>query len=498
MAAKTELKIAWAPQEGPQLEAILATWCEEIFFGGARGGGKSDWLLGDYAQGIEEFGENWKGILFRKTYKELDEIVSRSKQIYPKLGGVFKKGEFTWHFPNGATLKLRHLENEDDADLYQGHQYTWIGWDELPNWGTDRAYLKLKACLRNGSAFIPVKRIRSTGNPGGAGHGWVKERFIDPAPEGYLPIDEVLYVNNISGAISYDEIEGFEKQTSSRMFIPSRVQDNQILLKNDPFYISRLAQTGGAALVRAWLMGDWDAIDGAYFDGYSKQKHVLPSFVIPAHWYRIRAFDWGYSKPFCVLWGAVSDGALIDIGGKKVYIPKDAIVIYREYYGTNGKANQGLKLDAREIGKETRRLQTEWSEKMSDQVADPAIFDVSSGESIAEQLDSQGVSYRPADNKRVNGWQQIRGRLYGAEGLPMLYITENCKNLTRTLPLMQYDKTKPEDLDTALEDHAPDTLRYLCMARTIVIELPKIEDMVKKWWENFNPSTRRKLKNKIN
>lgn len=487
-------QVAWRPQQGPQLEAIMATWCEELFFGGARGGGKSDYLLGDYAQDIDNYGENWKGIIFRKTYKELEELVSRSKQIYSKLGGVWKKADFTWIFPNGADLKMRHLEREEDAEKYQGHQYTWIAFDELSNWPDMRAYLMLKACLRNGNIPIPVKRMRSTGNPGGAGHSWVKARFIENNPFGFEPIDEILFVNNKTGAISSEYIEGYERQVSSRMFIPSRIQDNQILLQNDPTYIARLAQTGGEALVRAWLLGDWDAIEGAYFDTFNKDKHILPNFLIPAHWYKIRAFDWGYSRPFCTLWGAVSDGDLLNIGGKQISLPRGAIIIYREYYGCSGKANEGLKLDAREVARVTKRLQEEMGEKMNDQVADPAIFDVSTGQSISEQMDECGVSYRPADNKRLNGWQQIRGRLYGVDGRPMLYITENCKNLLRTLPLMQYDKTKPEDLDTDLEDHAVDTLRYLCMARPITIELPKTEDLIKEWWANFNPAKRREIR----
>jgi hypothetical protein len=497
MAAKTnEIKIAWRPQRGPQLEAMLASWCEELFFGGARGGGKSDFLLGDFAQDIDHYGENWKGILFRKSYKELDDIVARSKQIYPQLGGIFKKGEFTWIFPNGATLKLRHLEREEDAEKYQGHQYGWIGFDELPNWPTADAYLKLKACLRNGAVPIPVKRMRSTGNPGGVGHGWVKDRFIDPCPSGYKPIDQILYVKG--GAISKEYIDGYTMQVSTRMFIPSKIQDNQILLSNDPLYISRLAQTGSEALVKAWLSGDWDAIEGAYFDRFDRKKHILPSFVVPAHWYKIRAFDWGYSRPFCVLWGAVSDGSLLDIGGQKIAIPKDAIVIYREFYGTTGKPNEGIKMEASEIAIKTREMQAEWFEKMSDQVADPAIFDVSSGPSIAEQMEKQKVSYRPADNKRVNGWQQVRGRLLGRDKRPMLYITDNCHNLLRTLPIMQYDKTKPEDLDTALEDHAVDTLRYLLMARPITIEIESVSDFVEQWWKDFNPKKRRELKEKEN
>lgn len=492
MAVKArEVKIAWRPQPGPQLDAILATWCEELFFGGARGGGKSDFLLGDFAQDIEEYGEHWKGILFRKSYKELDEIVSRSKQIYPKLGGVFKKGEYTWVFPNGANLKLRHLEREEDVELYQGHQYAWIGLDELPNWPTPDAYLKLKACLRNGSIPIPTKRMRSTGNPGGAGHSWVKNRFIDPFPRGFTPIDETFWVKN--GAVSREYIAEYEPQTSSRMFIPSKIQDNAILLKNDPFYISRLAQTGSIALVKAWLEGNWDAIEGAYFDLFNKEIHIIDEFLIPNDWFKIRAFDWGYSKPFCVLWGAISDGSIVNIGDRQIVYPRGSIIIYREYYGWTGKANEGLKITAEEIAANVRELQL--GEQMGDQVADPAIFDVSSGESIADQMSKKGIFWRPADNKRVSGWQQVRARLFGQDGKPLLYFFPSCKSTLRTLPIMQYDKRKPEDLDSDLEDHPSDTLRYLCMSRPVIVDIPKDAlNIAEQWWKDFNPYSARKKK----
>lgn len=492
------MEYSWRPQKGTQLKAITATWCEEMFFGGARGGGKSDFLLGDFAQDVNVYQNHWHGILFRKIYKELEELIKRSHQIFLPMGAIFKVQEKKWIFPNGATLRLANLEKDSDADSYQGHQYTWIGFDELPNWHDDGPYNKLKACLRS-AAPVPHKRIRSSGNPGGVGQDWVKKKFIDPCPQGFTPLKDIKYINVDTGSqIELEEVDetivrdpSWKKIEATRMFIPSRLQDNKILMENDPFYIAKLAQAGGKELVKAWLAGDWDAIEGAYFDGFDKAKHVIDDFIIPIHWTRIRAFDWGYSAPFCVLWGAVSDGTLINTGTGTLFFPKGSIVIYREYYGTTGKPNEGIKINADEIAREVKTMQA--GEEINDQVADPSIFSVENGTSINEDFNKEGIFWRPADNKRVAGWQQIRSRLKGIDNKPLLFIMTSCKSLIRTLPIMQYDKTKPEDLDTKLEDHALDTLRYLCMSRPLTTELPaQLPQIAEQWWKDFNPHNMRK------
>ena len=492
------MNYSWRPQAGTQTKAITATWCEEVFFGGARGGGKSDYLLGDFGQDVSIYKANWHGILFRKLYKELDELIKRSHQIFLPMGAVFKVQEKKWIFPNGATLRLAAMEREDDADKYQGHQFTWIGFDELPNWHTDTGYNKLKACLR--SAFnIPHKRIRASGNPGGAGQSWVKKKFIDPCPEGFTPLRDIKYINiNTGTQLVLNDVDesivadpAWKRIEAVRMFIPSRLQDNKILMDNDPFYIAKLAQAGGKELVKAWLAGDWDAIEGAYFDTFDKTLHVVEHFEIPNGWHKVRAFDWGYSAPFCVLWGAVSDGSLIEVDGIPTSFPRGAIIIYREYYGTTGKPNEGIKINADEIARECVKMQQ--GETIQDQVADPAIFDVSVGVSINEQMNKEGIFWRGADNKRVAGWQQIRSRLKGIDNKPLLFIMSNCKNLIRTMPVMQYDKTKPEDLDTKLEDHALDTLRYLCMSRPLTVELPMaLPEIAEQWYKDFTPHNVRK------
>lgn len=446
----------WVPQLGPQLIAIDSSeFVDEVLYGGARGGGKSDFLLGDFGMDVGiGHGENWRGILFRRTYGELEELIARSKSVYYDWfpGSVYKEGAHTWHFPWGETLRMRYLEKDADADRYQGHQYPWIGWDELGQWATLYAYNKLKACLRS-AHNIPNKRIRSSANPGGPGHQVVKAEFISAAPPLTMVTDDATEM--------------------TRMYIPARVQDNQILLRSDPKYVNRLRGVGSEALVRAWLEGDWDAVEGAYFDCWSNEMVIKP-FTIPEHWTRIRSFDWGSARPFSIGWTAVASE---DYLGPSGVVPKNALVRYREWYGVKhdrtGKVspNEGLKMKNPEIaqGILEREMQDDHVNKVfgacHDAVADPSIFKEEGGPSIAEQMFNEGVSWRKADNARISGWQQMRTRMIGEGKRPMLYIFDTCVDSIRTIPVLQHDEVKPEDLDTDGEDHAADEMRYSCMAR---------------------------------
>jgi Terminase large subunit, T4likevirus-type, N-terminal len=442
----------WEPQEGPQALAIGAPFVGELLFGGARGGGKSDFLLGDFAQDIH-IGVTWRGIIFRKSFPELEELILRAKEIYYPMGAQYKVADKTFVFPSGATLKFRFIENEGDADLYQGHQYGWIGWDELGNWPNLNAYKKLKACLRSAHP-IKNKRIRASANPGGIGHHSVRNYFIDPAPLG------LELINNVDD----------DGTVTTRMFIPSRVYDNKLLLLNDPTYISRLREIGSPELVRAWLEGDWNVITGAYFPEFSTSKHVLEPFEIPKHWMRFRSMDWGSSKPFSVHWHAVSDGFFTPSG---MFIPSGAIVTYREWYGcVVGKVNEGVKMNARQVG--IGIADREKNETISYGVIDPSAFKWDGGPSHAERMAEVGAYFRKADNNRIGGWDTVRDRLCGEDGdpdvaygvgTPMWYVFKQCTHLIRTLPALQHDLNNPEDCDTAGEDHAPDDLRYGLMSR---------------------------------
>lgn len=442
----------WSPQPGPQTHAIEAKFIPELLFGGARGGGKSDYLLGDYLQSAH-LGAAWRGVLFRQSYPELEELIERSQTMVPQCAPTAEwfKQEKTWRLSNGATLRMRSLEQPEDASHYQGHSYSWIGFDELAAWKDDRAYRMLMACLRSAES-VPNKRIRASANPGGPGHSWVKARFIDPAPHGYEAIEDAD-----TGIV--------------RMFIPSRLTDNLILMQRDPTYVDRLRGVGSPELVRAWLEGDWNAVVGSYFPEFGVQ-HVVRPFPIPAGWLRFRAMDWGSARPFCVQWLAVSDG---------IYpgIPTGALVVFREWYGASAP-NTGLRLTADQVADGIRERELA-DEPVAYSVADPAIFTQDGGPSIGERMAQRGVRFRPADNRRVKalgasgGWDAVRQRLIGEDGSPMLYIFNTCRDLIRTLPAMQHDPARPEDVDTRGEDHAADCLRYACMSRPWIAAPPEIE-----------------------
>lgn len=426
----------WKPQLGPQQIAIEADWCDELFFGGARGGGKSDFLLGDYLEDID-LGQSWRGIMFRKTYNELEELQIRAREIFPDYGGQYKSATSAeypfsncWYFPGGATLKMRYLEHERDADGYQGHQYTWIGFDELTNHATPYGYDKLKACLRNPRGIHG--RIRSGGNPGGKGHIWVKARFIDNAPP-YTPYDD-------------------PKTGLTRMFIPSRITDNKYL-KDNKQYISLLKATGSVELVKAWLEGDWDVVAGAFFDCWQRDKHVIKPFTIPQDWVRFRSFDWGSAKPHSVGWWAIADGT-------NDY-PRGALIRYREWYGCT-EPNVGLKLTAESVAEGI--IQRDRGDKFAYSVADPSCWKVDGGPSIAERMLKANVLWRRADNQRINGWDAMRQRFMGDDA-PMIYCFDTCVDSIRTIPLLQHDENHAEDIDTDMEDHAADDWRYACMSR---------------------------------
>lgn len=442
----------WRAQPGPQLTAIRHDTVTELLYGGAVFGGKSDFLLGDFAQDVPRpYGKYWHGILFRKTYPQLEDLISRSKEIYPGWfpGVAWHKTEKTWAWPNGATLKMRFLESDDDWLEYWGHAYTWIGWDEIATWANSTPYLRMKARLRCAQFSIPNMRIRASANPGGPGHQWVKAYWkIDLFPQGGFVFDP--------GDGSY----------TSRVFIKSRLTDNRIGMANDPGYAARLEGTGSPQLVRALKDGDWNVIAGAYFPEFNPDRHVVEPVELPKHWARIRAMDWGSAKPFCVLWFAVSDGTLPQF-------PRGALVVYREWYGWNGEPNVGCRKTAPEVGNGIRELERD--ERMADEVLDPAAFSRDGGPSIAERMD---LGFRHADNARVGrlgamgGWDQVRERLKGDGERPMVYFFSTCIHVIRTLPALQHDKHRAEDVDSDGEDHAPDALRYGCMSRPLVKDAP--------------------------
>lgn len=443
--ADDSVEVIWEAQPGPQT-ALISCPVFEVFFGGARGGGKTDGVLGDFLEHADTYGKDAIGLMIRRQRTELVETIERSKAIYTPLGWTYHEQDKMWRAPNGARLRFAYLERDSDAEGYQGHSYTRLYFEEIGNFPSDRPILKLMATLRSG-AGVPVG-FRATGNPGGPGHQWVRARYIDPAPLGFQLIK--------------DAVSGLE-----RVYIPSRVHDNKFLGES---YVNQLKASGSKELVKAWLEGDWSVIEGAFFDCWDSSQHVIRPFEIPDDWLRFRAADWGSAKPFSVGWWAVvGDDTPIQHDHSEMVLPRGAIVRYREWYGKSAP-NTGLKLTAEEVALGILSKEQP-GEKITYGVIDPAAFAVDGGPSIAERMAKVGVSFRRADNKRVaqmgalGGWDQMRQRMKGDGERPMIYTFSTCVDSIRTIPALQHDQDKPEDLDTDGEDHAADEWRYACMSR---------------------------------
>lgn len=472
--------LVWAPQPGPQT-ALLECPIQDVFYGGARGGGKSDGLLGDFMAHAHRHGKYARGVIFRRTYPELEEVERRAGDILPRLGWRRNVTRRTWTAPNGARLALRYLDNDNDADGYLGHEYSWLGFDELVNWPSSVPFDKLLGTLRSPHG-VPCVR-RSTGNPGGIGHNWVKARYIDPSPP-FVPFT------------------GTDGQR--RVFIPARVEDNRILLDADPDYVHRLEASGPSWLVDAWLHGKWDIVAGGMFDDvFKREVHVLKPFAIPSSWRIDRSFDWGSARPFSVGWWAESDGTQAPNG--KTY-PRGSVFRIAEWYGWNGKANEGARMAPADIARGILEFEREDAgglgfrdkqgrTRVQNGPADSSIFAADYGASIADDMARVGVHWEKADKQpgsRCNGWEKVRGMLRAAlvghvrpEGpaRPIytpadaleatrrapedagLYVFDTCVHWLRTVPTLPRDPRKLEDVDTDAEDHAGDESRYRLMRR---------------------------------
>jgi hypothetical protein len=446
--AKPLANVLWQPNPGPQT-AMVTCPVFELFFGGARGGGKTEASIGDWLLHAEEYGENASGIFFRRTLIQLDDVIKRTRRMFVKVGAKYNTQSKTWIFPNGAQLKFRYLEKDTDAEEYQGHEYTRVYVEEVTNFPSPTPIMLLLGTVRSGHGVHCGMRL--TGNPGGPGHAWVKRRYIDPAPKGYKIIKEAIKLPD--GYVS--PVANMEME---RVFIPSQLKDNPKLMENDPAYIGRLANTGSAQLVKAWLTGDWDIAVGAYFTQFDSRKHVLPERIVPyiPPWCaRFTSMDWGYSKPFSLGWYAISDGSF--------GLPRGALIKYREWYGTNGRANEGLKLTATQVAEGIKIREVK--DKIAYRTADPAIFQRDNGPSIGEHFAIADVHWSRADNRRLSGWNQVRQSLVGEGGIPMLYIVDCCPQTIEQFQSVPADTDNLDDVDTTSEDHAMDETRYAVMSR---------------------------------
>lgn len=451
---RKQKKIIWNPQ--PKQIEFMQRPEYEVFYGGAAGGGKSDSLLIEALRQVHI--PHYRGLIIRKTYPQLSELIDRSYELYTQAfrKAKYNGSEHVWKFPSGAKIYFGSLHHTKDRLQYQGKRYDFIGFDELTHFTWDE-YSYLFSRNRPSGEGTRVY-MRATGNPGGIGHGWVKSRFITAAP----PKTRIWEEYDID-APNGEKI----KMKRDRIFIPSSVFDNPALLRNNPEYLASLAMMNEAEK-KALLYGDWDCFSGQVFSewrddpkGYETRRwsHVIKPFQIPDHWKVVRGFDFGFSKPFSVGWYAVDEKG----------------VLYRivEYYGCTGVPNEGIRINPKEIAAGIREMEQTHpllKGKKIHGVADPSIFEKSRGESIADQMEDfpYFIAWDKGDNTRLAGKMQFHYRLaFDDEGRSMFYCFNTCKHFLRTIPNLVYDETKVEDIDTDGEDHIYDECRYVFMQRPI-------------------------------
>ena len=459
----------WKPYPGSQSNFLQCpVW--ECLLHGNRGGGKTDVLLMDYLQDVGiGLGPDWRGLMLREATTELEDVIAKTKKWVPQIfpSAKFNNSKKVWTFERGETLKLSYARTLDDYWQYHGHEYPWIGWEELTNWPFSDLYLKLMSCNRSSNKNVPTK-YRATCNPSGPGNGWVKERFID---------------TGIPGSIFTN------KEGQKRTHIQSSLAENKILLDADPTYQAKLLTlTEGNKMLRdAWILGSWDLIVGGFFtDVWDKKKQVLEPFKIPKSWRLTRSFDWGSSKPWSVTYGVEANGEQPE-GEVVPYIPKGSVIIIMEIYGWTGKVNVGDKATSQEIAERVlevdKALLTEYGLRCYVGPADSLIREVRDGSSIATNLALHGCHWTKAyqgSGSRIAGWALIRQMLNAAKKgtleTPHLYFFEAARHHLRTIPMLQRDEKKPEDVDTDLEDHCGDSLRYLLTRKMMEMTRRKVNN----------------------
>ena len=470
-------KIVWQPQ--PKQVKWMQRPEYEALYGGAAGGGKSDAMLAEALRQVDI--PHYRAIIFRKTYPQLSELIDRSREIYslayPKAR--FNESKHCWVFPSGAKIFFGSMQHTKDRTNYQGKRYDFVGFDELTHF-TWEEYSYMFSRNRPSKSPRSNKKtrvyIRATTNPGGIGHGWVKDRFITAA-DPFTTIVEEVEVTKPDGSKQIIKRD--------RVFIPATIFDNQVLLEQDPNYLGSLALLPEKER-NALLYGDWDTFSGQYFEEFrehpdTKQAaehgctlpidvlrqrrmwcHVIDPFDmaddVHRAWPIYRSYDFGYNRPASLgYWTVDYDG-----------------VVYRimEVYFSNGNPNEGKKWNPDQQFAYIAELEHThpWlkGRQIDGGVADPACWNTSMGISVAETAANYGIYFTPGENDRISGWQQLHYRLqFDCSGKARMYVFRNCKDWIRTIPLMMYDDTKVEDLDSSLEDHAADETRYFLQSRPI-------------------------------
>jgi hypothetical protein len=498
------VEVVWKPIPGSSQELALDTRCHHTLYHGARGPGKTATQLMRFRKRVGlGYGSYWRGVIFDREFKNLSDLVAQSKRFFEKFddGAKFHSSasDYKWVWPTGEELLFRHVKRDSDYDQFHGHEYPFLGWNELTKHPAPTLYLKLMSCNR--SSFTPLKdtplrkghnggpplddegvydtpdgkllppiplEVFATTNPSGPGHGWVKRMFID-----------------CGKGVQRREVKVFNPQTQqdeivvkTQVAIFGSYRENIYLA---PEYIAELESITDENLRRAWLYGDWDIVaGGALDDVWRRNVHVVPRFRVPSTWRIDRTLDWGSTHPFSVGWWAEANGeeATIELpdGTTRTFCPPPGSLIQlAEWYGCKSPGtNEGIKISAKDLAegiicREILLMEDAWvSEQPSPGPADNQIRDVREVDvdTIEKKMADKGVRWTESDKSpgsRRNGLQIIRDMLeaaYKGYDTPHLYFMANCKGSISTIPVLPRDEDNLDDVDTSAEDHPYDMTRY--------------------------------------
>lgn len=480
----TQLKKPWTPIPNSSQELALDSRADVTFYHGARGPGKTDTqLMRFYRRVGAGYGAFWRGVIFDREYKNLDDLVSKSRRWFNGFsdGARFLSSsqDYKWIWPTGEELLFRSVKKDADYWNFHGQEFPFIGWNELCKYPSPKLFDDLMSCNR--TSFTPEKdnpnvaplrlEVFATANPYGPGHGWVKQRFIDPAPNGHV----VRKVTSVFNPVTQERVN----VTKTQVAIFGSYKENIYLPLE---YIAQLESINDYAQRRAWLYGDWDIIaGGAFSDVWDRAVHVIPGFAVPPTWRVDRAFDWGSTHPSATIWFAEADGTEATMpDGSKFCPPRGSLVGIAELY-TNDKTqtNVGLKWGATQIAERIRDRETymiargmiarkPWPGPADTQIYTKVNMDVDDTATFMRRV---GIDWTPGDkspNSRQIGMQLVRDRLDFAKRWktagdapgPGLFFTVNCPMSIATIPMLPRDEEKMDDVDTDAEDHLYDALRY--------------------------------------